>query len=133
VSGYNACLQAEVQDEYDSLGDAQSFLIETMRELQIEVIQKMDTIVISNRQVHFFTDSLFSHFKNHHPADDKYLRVFEPLLLTLARDRECAEQIERGLEENEIPRQYIPRLLTKVLFFSVRESAVSMKVMPFVW
>jgi hypothetical protein len=112
VSGYNACLQAEIQDEYDSLGDAQSFLIETMRELQLQVIQKMDTIVFSNRQVFFFTDALFSHFNIHHQNNEMYLRFFEPLLLALARDRECAVQIERGLEENEIPRQYIPRLAT---------------------
>ncbi len=114
VSGYDACLRANLQDAYDTLGDAKSFLIETMREHQSAVVRKMDTLVYPNRQIFSFTETLFGHFNKHHHANEDYLRFFEPLLLFLSRDRECAEQMERGIEENEIPRHHIPRLATEL-------------------
>lgn len=114
VGGYNACLQSEIQDEYDSLGDPQSYLIDTMRNLQAGLIQKMEKLVFPNHQVLFFTDALFSHFNNHHQGNDGYLGFFEPLMLALCRDKECAQHMEREIAGKGIPRNHFPQLATQL-------------------
>jgi|AntRauTorcE11897_2_1112592.scaffolds.fasta_scaffold02333_1 hypothetical protein len=114
VAGYDACLKAELQDEYDSLGDAVFFLKEEMSDMQKRIIQKLHSIVFPNRQVYDFLEVFFNHFKNHHHSDEEYLRFFEPLLLALSTEKELAEHTIRLLEEKKIPRHYIPRVATEL-------------------
>jgi len=114
VAGYDACLKAELKDEYDSLGNPVSFLKEEMSEMRKRVIQKLHSVVFPNRQVHDFLEAFFSHFKHYHHTNEEYLWFFEPLLLALSAERELAEHTIRLLEEKKIPRHYIPRLATEL-------------------
>lgn len=114
AAGYEACLRAELQDEYDDLGDTVFFLKEEMREIQKRVIQKLQSVVYPNHQVHNFLKSFFSNFKKHHHTNEEYLRFFEPLLLTISGDQERANHMIHLLEENQIPRRFIPRLSTEL-------------------
>lgn len=114
AGGYDACLQAELQDEYDDLGDAVFFLKEEMREMQKRVIQKLQSVVYPNHQAHNFLKAFFSHFKKHHHTNEEYLRFFEPLLLAISGDKDRAMQMIQLLEEYQIPRRYVPRLSTEL-------------------
>lgn len=114
VSGYEACLRADLQDEYDTLGDANFFLIESMNEIQTDVIQKLNSVVFPNRQAHQFLEVFFRHYKTDHEDDKEYLRFFEPLLLTISGDKERAAFLNKLLDEKQVPRRYIPRVATEL-------------------
>lgn len=114
VAGYDACLQADMQDLSDSLENPVFYVKEEMREIQKRIIQKLKSSVFPNRQVYSFFDAFFNHFKKYHDTNDEYLRFFEPLLLELSGDKERAVNIIRLLEEKDISRHYIPRLSTEL-------------------
>lgn len=114
AGGYDACLQAELQDEYDDLGDAVFFLKEETREMQNRVIKKLQSVVYPNHQAYNFLKAFFSHFKKRHHTNEDYLRFFEPLLLAISADQERASHMIQLLEEYQIPRRYVPRLSTEL-------------------
>jgi len=114
VAGFDACLNADLQDEYDTLGDAQFFLTESMREIQSDVIRALNSVVVPNRQMDQFLETFFSHFKTNHEKSEDYLRFFEPLLLALSGNKERAAYLNQLLDEKQIPRRYIPKVATEL-------------------
>lgn len=114
VAAYDACLEAGIQDEYETLYDHETFLLETLKELQRAVIDRIQSMVIPNRQVYCFFQGLLGHFKKKYHDDGNYLRFFEPLLLCLIREKERAQYMENLIKEGDIPRHFIPRLVTEI-------------------
>jgi len=114
VAAYDACLQADLQDREETLGNAQTFLLGCMSDIQTGVIQKLTTVVVPNQQVVQFLETFFSHYKTRHKDNEAYLRFFEPLLLVLTGDKERAEYLNNLLDEKNVPRRYIPKVATEL-------------------
>lgn len=114
IACYDGCLQTDLEDGYDTLGDASYFLEEEMRKMQDSVIQKLESVVFPNRQVIDFLKSFFSHFNKYHQDNEEYLRFFEPLLLELSGEKKRAAYMNELLDEKKIPRSYIPRVATEL-------------------
>ena len=118
VAGHEACLKADLQDEYETLGDVSFYLKGEAQEMQENVIQELKTVVFSNRQVYDFLAGFFTYFKKHHRENEEYLRFFEPLLLALAgdgdTDKERAATMSSLLDDKQIPRSYIPQVAAEL-------------------
>ena len=118
VAGYDACLNADLQDDYDTLGDASFYLKGEAQEMREKVIRKLKTVVFSNRQIYDFLAGFFTYFKKHHRENEKYLRFFEPLLLALVgngdADKERAATMNSLLDDKQIPRSYMPQVAAEL-------------------
>lgn len=114
VATYDACLNADIQNEYEAMYDLNEFLLGILEKLQNEVIEKFESMVVPNRQAWCFFQGLFAHYNTRYPDDGNFLRFFEPLLLCLIREKEQATYMANLIRDREIPRHFIPRAATEI-------------------
>ncbi|MCC5908722.1 MAG: hypothetical protein JJU13_21065 [Balneolaceae bacterium] len=111
---YDACIKAEIPDEYDTLYDHHEYLLEGLRVLQTDVIKEIEKMVLPGRQVRCFFYGFFEHFQSGYNDNDEFLRFFEPLMLSLITEQETAEYVEKLINELNIPRHFMPQTATEL-------------------
>jgi len=114
VAVYDACIEAEINDEYCTLPDDNEYLLNQLQELQEKIIQSLSKQVIPGNSYRDFLEGLCTHYRQHYETDDQYLRFFEPLLLSLTANKEMAAITGEVIQAFRIPNQQLPRLLTKI-------------------
>ncbi len=111
---YDACMKAEISDDYDTLYDHHEYLLEDLRVLQTDVIMEIEKMVLPGRQVRCFFHGLFEHFQSGYSENAEFLRFFEPLMISLIGEEETAKYVEQQINDRNIPRHFMPQTATEL-------------------
>lgn len=111
VGAYDACRHVEIHDPNQIFYDHEEILLSKLHDLQTSIIEQLDRTVIPDYQIFCFIEGLFHHYENYH---ESVLRFFEPLVLTLIREKSHARFIVNLVREKNIQAAHMPRIATEM-------------------
>ena len=114
IGAYNACITAEIEDEFEVLGDHKTYFLESLKEIEEFVLIELSKAVISKEKTTTFTKVLFQEYILNHPGEEGFLKFFEPLLLTLCCNEAIAMVVEQQITKYRIPGDKLPQLMMKI-------------------
>jgi len=108
---YEACLNAEIEDEVGSFEDVNQYLIEEHTRIMSELIEKINLSAISNQKVNFAIQLFFNYCDTEYPGNPSYPEYFEPLIIALADISDQPAEILSFVDASKVERVAVPQLI----------------------
>lgn len=108
---YEACLNADINDEVGSFDDVNEYLIEEHERIMSELIEKIKISAISNQKVNSAIQLFFNFCDAEHPGNPSYPEYFEPLIIALADISNQPDEILSFIDASKVERVAVPQLI----------------------
>jgi len=108
---YEACLNAEIEDEVGSFEDVNQYLIEEHTRIMSELIEKINKSAISNQKVKTPIQLFFNYCDAEYPGNVSYPEYFEPLIMALADISDQPDEILSLVDASKVKRVAVPQLI----------------------
>lgn len=108
---YEASLNAEIDDDYNSFDSVNGYLTETHESMMHGLIEKIKMSAISSIKVKEAIVLFFDYCDEEYPSNPTYPVYFESLLLALAEKSGQPNELLAALDASQISRKSLPRLV----------------------
>ena len=114
IGAYNACMTAEIEDEFEVLGDHKAYFLESLKEIEEFVLIELSKVVLTKEKATTLTRVLFQEYTLNQPGEEGFLKFFEPILLTLCNNKDIAAAMEQQITKYRIPADQLAQLRMKI-------------------
>lgn len=114
AGAYIACITATIDDPYEALPDHTAYFLHSLKEIEKYMLIELKKAVVSKGIVIAFTKALFQEYVLGSEEEEKLLKFFEPVLMTLCSGKDIAISIENLLSQYIIPGSELPQLMMKI-------------------
>jgi len=111
VGLYEACLSADIQDEYESFGEVNQYLAEEHTHIMAELIDKFNISAVSNNRLHQTIHLFFDFCDEEYPGNTSIPNYFEPLIIAMAALSNQPGLIQSSLDASKIEKKAMPQLV----------------------
>ena len=108
---YEACLNAEIEDDVGSFDDVNEHLTDEHNRTMQMLIEKIKISAISSHKVNSAIQLFFNYCDDEYPGNPTYPKYFEPFILALADISEQADTILSFIDASKINRETLPQLV----------------------
>ncbi len=108
---YEATLEADINDPYDSFGDVNEYLLREHSRVMHEIIEKVNLSAVSDSAVINVCKTFFMYCDNEYPGNEHFTAYFEDLLLVISGKSSHPGKILTILDHSNAERKYVPRLV----------------------
>ncbi len=108
---YEACLNADIEDDMDSFYDVNEHLTEEHKRIMLELVDKIKMSAISGRKVNSTIQLFFNYCDAEYPGNPSYPNYFEPFILALADISDQPDTILSFIDGSKIEREALPQLV----------------------
>ncbi len=117
VGLYEAALNADVHDEFDSFDDVNEFLLAEHEHILWTIVEKLQISPLSDSKTVAAFDLFFRYCREEYPGNPNFVKHFDPILTALAEKSGDAILLLTMMEKAGIEQKILPEL-TLVLYKS---------------
>ncbi len=114
IGAYNACVTANINDEYEAIYDHEGYFLERLKEIEKDLIDQLNKSVVSNEKTAIITKAIFNENASNPSDEINLLKFLEPILLTLCTNKTIANTFEHHISEYRISGDKLPQLRMKI-------------------
>lgn len=108
---YEACLNAEIEDDVGSFHDVNEHLTEEHKRIMLELVDKIKMSALSGLKVNSAIQLFFNYCDAEYPGNPSYPNYFEPLILALADISDQPGTILSFIDASKVERGALPQLV----------------------
>lgn len=111
IAIYKACLNSDVDDPYDNLGDPNEYFVDEHKKMIKYFTGRVSQSILHENTIQNSIKLFLQYCKDEYPGNENYPRYFEPVLLALAEKSGNPETILNQIENSEVKKKFLPQLV----------------------
>jgi len=111
IAIYKACLNSDVNDPYDNLGDPNEYFVDEHKKMIKYFTGRVSQSILHENTIQNSIKLFLQYCKDEYPGNENYPRYFEPVLLALAEKSGNPETILKQIENSEVKKKFLPQLV----------------------
>jgi len=111
IAIYEACLNSDVNDPYDNLGDPNEYFVDEHKKMIKYFTGRVSQSILHENTMQNSIKLFLQYCKDECPENENYPRYFEPVLLALAEKSGNPETILKQIDNSNIEKKRLPQLV----------------------
>ncbi len=111
IAIYEACLNSDVNDPYDNLGDPNEYFVDEHKKMIKYFTGRVSQSILHENTMQNSIKLFLQYCKDEYPGNESYPRYFEPVLLALAEKSGNPETILKQIDNSNFEKKRLPQLV----------------------
>lgn len=111
IAIYEACLNSDVNDPYDNLGDPNEYFVDEHKKMIKYFTGRVSQSILHENTMQNSIKLFLQYCEDKYPENESYPRYFEPVLLALAEKSGNPETILKQIDNSDIEKKRLPQLV----------------------
>ena len=111
IAIYKACLNSNVNDPYDNLGNPNEFFVDEHKKMIAYFTGRISQSILHENTIQNSIKLFLQYCEDEYPKNESYPRYFEPVLLALAEKSGNPETILKQIDNSNIEKKSLPQLV----------------------
>ena len=111
IAMYEACLNSEVNDPYDNLGEPNEYFVNEHKSMMNDFKDKFERSVIPEIIIQNTLKLFLQYCENEYPENESFPRYYEALLLVLAKNTKNHSELLKIIDHSKVENKFLPQLI----------------------